>query len=194
MGYTGGIIWTDDLIEKGINKIADTFSPRRMPTNREVIEAEGNHKLSNAIQKHGGYEYWANKLGLEQKYSDTQLGISGERFISEQLIKMGFDVETTSMKYPYDLLINGCIKVDVKTANTSYVQGCPLHSYRLAKGMQTCDFYIFYEADTSQIYVVPANKLNGQVQVGMGDNSQPYAKYLGAFHLIKEASELYQRM
>ena len=194
MGYTGGIIWTDALIEKGIRKIADTFEPRRMPSNREVVEHEGNYALANAIQKNGGYSYWANKLGLERKYSDTKLGIAGESHIAHLLRQRGHEVDTTSVKFPYDLLIDGCIKVDVKTANESDVHGYPIHSYRLAKRKQTCDFYIFYEADTGRVYVVPANKLNGQVQVGMGLESKEYAKYLGAYHLIDEAVDMYERM
>lgn len=106
----------------------------------------------------------------------------------------GFDVKPTSVKHPYDLLVNGCIKVDVKTAKTTLVRGCPVHAYRLAKRDHTCDFYIFYEIDTLKVYVVPAYRCQGQVQVEMGKNSKPYAKYLGAFDLIKEASVMYQRM
>lgn len=187
-------VWNEDKIVEGIVRIASMFEPKRMPTNREVIEFEGNYRLANAIQKNGGYEYWANRLGLDQKYSDTKLGIEGERFVANRLKELGFKVETTSIKYPYDLLINECIKVDVKTANTSHVKGYPIHSYRLVKGQPTCDFYILLEADTERMYVVPSSKLSGQVQVGMGIDSNPYAKYLGAFDLIKDASDMYQRM
>ena len=194
MGYTNGINWTDELIANGIEKIASTFEPKRMPTNREVIEFEGNYALSSAIQKSGGFSYWANRLGLEQKYSETALGIQGEKDIAMWLESLGFDVKLTSIKHPYDLLVNGCVKVDVKTANTSMIRGCPVHAYRLAKKDHTCDFYIFYEADTLKVYVVPAYKCQGQIQVEMGNNSKPYVKYLGSYHLIKEAAEMYQRM
>lgn len=186
--------WTDEMIAEGIERIASTFVPKRMPSNREVIEYEGNHKLSDAIQKNGGYVYWANRLGLERKYSETWLGVEGEKQIAGVLEVKGYEVKPTSTKHPYDLLVNGCIKVDVKTAKTSYIRGCPVHAYRLAKRDHTCDFYIFYEADTLKVYVVPAHKCQGQVQVEMGNNSKPYAKYLGAFHLIKEASDMYRRM
>lgn len=166
-----------------------------MPTNKEVIQAEGNHALANAIQKHGGYEYWANKLGLEQKYSDTKLGIQGERRVAAILELLGLKVELTSIKHPYDLLVNDCIKIDVKTANTTYIQGYPIHAYRLGeKKQQTCDFYIFFEIDTGKVYVVPAHKCAKQIMVEMGDVSLSYRKYLGAYHLITEASNMYQRM
>lgn len=194
MGNQYSTEWTDERISEGVMRIASTFEPERMPSNREVIEHEGNYSLACAIQKHGGYSYWASRLGLEQKYSDTKLGIEGEEYISQLLRQRGHKVETTSVRFPYDLLVDGCIKVDVKTANESDVRGCRIHSYRLAKKKQTCDFYIFCEADTGRVYVVPANKLSGQVQVGMGLESKEYAKYLGAFDLICEASDMYQRM
>lgn len=188
------INWTDELIAENINRIASLFLPKRMPTNSEVIRIEGDHRLANAIQKSGGYEYWANRLGLEQKYSETKLGIDGEKTIARALETKGFEVKTTSIKHPYDLLVNGCIKVDVKTANTSLIRGCPVHAYRISKRDHTCDFYIFYEHDTSKTYVVPAHKCKGQVQVEMGNESKLYAKYLEAYHLISEASDMYLGM
>lgn len=194
MGYTGGVIWTDEAIASGIMEIANLFEPIRMPTRSEISEMRGDEALTNAISKHGGFGFWADKLGLEQKYSETRLGIEGEQYIANILRSMGHKVETTSVKYPYDLLIDDCIKVDVKTANESSVRGFPIHSYRLAKEQQTCDFYILYEADTKRVYVIPANKLYGQVQVGMGLNSNTYAQYLGAYHLIQQAVEMYQGM
>lgn len=182
------------MIADGIERIASLYSPKRMPSNQEVLEAEGNYALSMAIQKSGGYKYWANKLGLEQKYSETALGIEGERTIAGYLESQGFEVKPTSVKHPYDLLINGCIKVDVKTAKTSYIQGCPIHAYRLGKKDHTCDFYIFYEWDTLKTYVVPAYKCQGQVQVEMGKNPRPYGKYFGAYDLIQKASDMYRQM
>lgn len=194
MGYTGGIIWTDELIGSEITELADQFNPPRMPTKSEMVEMRGDYALSCAVSKHGGFTYWANRLGLEQKHSDTLLGVEGEKTIANILETKGFDVKLTSVKHPYDLLINGCVKVDVKTAKVSSVRGYPIHSYRLAKRDHTCDFYIFYEYDTLKVYVVPAYKCQGQVQVGMGIGSKVYQKYLGAFDLIKRASDMYQRM
>lgn len=194
MGYARGIQWTDELIAAEIMRVANQFDPPRMPSNEEAKAMTGSHALSNAISKHGGYKYWAKRLGLEQKYSETKLGKKGERHIAEILHQKGYEVELTSARYPYDILVDGCVKVDVKTANTSYADGFPLHSYRLAKGQQTCDFYIFYEADTGRVYVVPSCKLYRQVQVGMGIDSKAYRKYLNAYHLLAETSDMYRAM
>ena len=194
MGHAFGTHWTDELLASEIMKIANQFDPPRMPSNQEVKQMTGSHALSNAISKHGGYKHWANKLGLEQKYSETKLGIEGEKHIANVLRHMGFKVEMTSARHPYDLLIDKCVKIDVKTAKTSYIRGCPIHAYRLAKKQQTCDFYIFYEVDTEKVYVVPSHVCNGQIQVEMGANSKPYAKYLNAYHLLTKASNIYLAM
>ena len=194
MGYAKGIKWTDELIENAIMELANQFDSPRMPTKSEMEEMRGDYALSCAVSKHGGFEYWANRLGLEQKYSETALGVEGEKQIAGVLEVKGFDVKPTSTRHPYDLLVDKCVKVDVKTAKTTLIRGCPIHAYRLAKRDHTCDFYIFYEIDTLKVYVVPAYRCQGQVQVEMGKNSKPYAKYLGAFSLIKEAAEMYQRM
>ena len=186
--------WNESEIENGILRIANTFAEPRMPSNSEVFAHEGNYALAVAIQKHGGYKYWAKKLGLEQKYSETVLGLAGEKDVADCLRSLGFEVKETSVKHPYDLLINGCVKVDAKTANTSYIRGCPVHAYRLAKRDHTCDFYIFYEHDTLRKYVVPAHKCHGQVQVEMGIGSKAYSEYLNAFHRLAEASDFYKAM
>ena len=165
-----------------------------MPSNNEVIEMTGSYALANAIQKNGGYEYWANRLGLERKHSETKVGIEYERKVAEMLRKGGHNVQETTIKHPYDLLVDGCVKVDVKVASTSLTRGSKVHAYRIAKRQHTCDFYICCEVDTGGIYVIPANMVTGQVQIEMGLNSQKYNHYKGAFYLIDDAVQFYQSL
>ena len=184
--------WTEQTISNAILSIANQFDPPRMPSNSETKAMYGNCALSNAICKNGGYRYWAKRLGLEHGYSETIVGVKGEEHIAELLRSIGYHVQTTPTKFPYDLLIDGCVKVDVKSANTSYVKGCPIHAFRLAKKQQTCDLYILYEADTDAVYVVPAHKLHGQVQVEMGLESRMYRPYKDAYALIGELVDAYK--
>lgn len=186
--------WTNENIAEAIMAVANQFDPPRMPSKSEIEMMCGDYSLSNAISKHGGFNYWANKLSLEQKYSETSVGIQGEVEIARRLQAMGYEVEQTSVKHPYDLLVDGCVKIDVKTANTSYARGCPIHAYRLAKRQHTCDLYIFYEADTDTVYVVPANKCTGQIQVEMGGGSKKYLMYHNAYHLIGTLRNTFKRM
>ena len=186
--------WNEELIATRVSEIANKFAPARMPSNNEVIEMTGSYALANAIQKNGGYEYWANKLGLERKHSETKIGIEYERRVAEMLRKGGHSVQETTIKHPYDLLVDGCVKVDVKVAGTSLVRGSKVHAYRIAKRQHTCDFYICCEVDTDGIYVIPANMVTGQVQIEMGLNSQKYSHYKDAFYLIGDAVNFYKSL
>lgn len=186
------IKWTNDMVAREIMKIANLYSPPRMPSNAEVIEHCGNYKLSNAIQKRGGYAEWAERLGLELKKSDSYTGIKTEKEMAQKLADKGFEVESTTVKFPYDLLLNGCVKVDVKAANLSYVRDYQVHAYRVAKPQQTCDFYLFHELDTDATYVVPAHLCCGHTQVVMGIGSKKYEPYKEAWDLISKASEFYK--
>lgn len=186
--------WTDDAIEREITKIANQFKPPKMPSNKEAIELYGGYGLAMAITKSGGFAYWANRLGLPQGHSDTKVGVQAENDISAELIRLGYEVEPTSTKHPYDLLVNGCVKIDVKAANTCVIGGYSAHSYRLAKKQQTCDFYIFRELDTGVTYIVPAHICYGQVQVTMGINNTKFFPYKEAWELIGKAVDFYKAL
>lgn len=187
--------WNEDLIGKEIMKLAEQFDTPKMPTNREVLDMTGNHALSNAIQKNGGFSYWAERLGLEQKKCETAVGIKWEKQIANMLAEKGHKVELTSTKHPYDLLVDGCVKIDVKAANASIVRGSKIHAYRIAKRQQTCDFYVCCENDEKKdIYVIPANMTTGQVQIEMGNGRTKYDSYKNAFYLISEATRFYESL
>lgn len=186
--------WNEETIAAKVADIANKFAPARMPSNSEVIALTGGYALANAIQKNGGYEYWANKLGLEQKYSETKVGIEYERKVAEMLRKSGHNVQETTVKHPYDLLVDGCVKVDVKVANMSFIRGSKVHAYRIAKKQQTCDFYICCEVNTGGVYVVPSNMATGQTQIEMGPDSQKYSHYKDAFYLIDDAVNFYKSL
>ena len=187
--------WTDENIMQGIAAIAEQFEPKRMPTNREVINASGGYALSNAIQKHGGYEYWAKRMGLKQVRSDTKMGIECERKVASILRDAGHNVEETSVKYPYDLLVDDCVKIDVKTANESSVHGYPVYSYRIAKPQQTCDFYICCEkSEKENMFVIPAHICKGQKQIVMGRETEKYSYYRNAFFLIDDTVNHYKSL
>ena len=186
--------WTDNTIEREILKIANQFDPPKMPSREEAETMYENGGLACAIGKHGGFNYWAKRLGLPQGYSETKVGVQAEREIADVLVSKGYEVELTTTKHPYDILVNGCVKIDVKAANTSLVRGCPAHAYRLAKRQHTCDFYIFHEIDTGNTYIVPAHTCNGQVQVYMGNDSKKYEPYKEAWELIKKTADFYERL
>lgn len=186
--------WTDNTIAREVLIIANQFDPPKMPTRKEVSFMYGNEGLVNAISKNGGFEYWASKLGLPQGYSETKIGKQAEAIMMSILMRKGFKAERTSTKHPYDILVDGCVKIDVKAANISLIRGCEVHAYRLAKAQHTCDIYLFHEIDSGITYVVPAHLCNGQVQVEMGIGSKKYDPYKESWDLIKRVSDFYKQM
>ena len=173
-------------------RIVDQFDTKRMPTNSEVIDYTGNMGLAIAIQKHGGYVYWAKKLGLPRLQNETMVGIDAENKVADILKSLGYQVSITPTRFPYDILVNGCVKIDVKCANKSYVRGTPIHAYRIAKTIPTCDIYVCCELDSDKYYIIPAHKCTGQTMIEMGIDSKKYAIYLDQWQTVGEMSKLYQ--
>lgn len=189
--------WDNELIEQKIMEVANTFSPKRMPSRSEIEMYYGNSALTNKIAKTGGFAQWADSLGLEQKHSDTKTGIIAEKYVYELLKSKGFDVELTPWKYPYDIIANNCVKIDVKAAHKSYVRDNLCFMYRIEKEQPTCDFYAFCEMENdtvSNIYVVPAIMFSKQSMVGMGTITKKYKDYKDRFDLIQSAIIFYQKL
>lgn len=77
-------------------------------------------------------------------------------------------------RYPYDLLTNGNIKVDVKTSrkldrkNSAF----PYYSFNLEKREPTCDIFIFYcldvDCNIDRTVIIPSCIISGKTQIGMG--------------------------
>lgn len=197
MGNTHRTQWNDHLIKERIMEVANTFDPVRMPSLSEFEEYYGNTSLSNKICKSGGCYFWADKLGLDIKKIETSIGIKAEQYVSKLLSDIGFNVEMTCMKHPYDLLVNGCVKIDVKSANISFIKDSKVYAYRISKRQHTCDFYIFCEFQDDEIkstYVVPANIVSNQVQVEMGTGNTKYEIFRDRFDLIEKTVDFYKSL
>ena len=174
MGY--GKVWTEEKVGKEILKVMDSLGIKRMPSRSEIENVTGNSRLTNKISKNGGYYAWAEKLGLSVKQSDTYLGIKHEKMIAEKITEItGFYTELTSVKFPYDILVGGCVKIDVKFSNGyNNVNGFS-YSFNLEHDMQRCDLYVFVCGD-EKILIIPSHVLLGKKQFSVGVNSA-YDKY-----------------
>jgi hypothetical protein len=86
----------------------------RMPSSVEIKKVTKDSRLSNAIRRHGGYLFWAMKMGTSQSECTTRTGLDGELLIKDILENKSYVVEKMSVKHPYDLLVNGNIKIDIK--------------------------------------------------------------------------------
>ena len=140
MGFVHGTQWTDELVQDRILNCVSTLGLKRMPSRQELHDFYGSDALTNKIRRSGGYYDWATRLGLPMKESETQTGKTGETRAKELLEQHGFYVQRMSTRYPYDLYVNGCVKVDVKTAHPTKTPGtAKCYSFGLSKKCPTCD-------------------------------------------------------
>lgn len=188
--------WTKELVKEEIKRVMAYYQIDRMPSLAECDEFTGNASLSNRITREGGFYKIAEEMGLEIKPSETGLGYQFEKYAAEIIQEMFDDttVEMTPTRFPYDLLVDGKVKIDVKVARRSKVHGAEMYSFGLAKKQPTCDIYIAFciadDKTVEKVYVIPAHIMTGKSQLALGIRGSMYDTYLNRFNLIKRMSEV----
>lgn len=184
--------WTDENIEKSIRGVMRGYCLERMPSQSEVELFYGDSKLSNAINKRGGFYEWAKRLNIPTKHSETKIGVEAEEAVKTTLENMGFEsVELTPLKHPYDILVNHRVKIDVKISHKYEYEHGTYYSFGLAKPMQTCDVFIAIALDDNKMYVIPSSILNNQKQLSIGMTSK-YDKYIDRWDIVQKLDDCFR--
>lgn len=187
------IRWNDELIEQGIKNVMNSVCIDRMPSRTEIYDVRKDDALHNAISKNGGYRFWANKLGLVSKESETQLGQSMEDLSVHILSENGFKVQRMTTKYPFDLLVNDNVSIDVKTGRAYDLKGSRIHTFGISKKYASCDIYLILalseDGRLEKTFCIPSHHLK-LVTLSIGSNSK-YNKYIDRFDYIDKYSEFY---
>ena len=185
----GKKIWTEQLIAEKIMWAKIAMRIGRMPSKSELEHFYGDTGLTNKIAKTGGFYHWAEKLGLEIKDSETLQGYTVETEVKSLLESIGFQCELTGVRHPYDILVDGCVKIDVKSARRSKVHGSDVYSFGLAKRQPTCDIYIAVCLNDNQIiekfYVIPAHVMAGKTQLCIGVHQSKYDSFIDRWDIVK---------
>ncbi|MDA5561987.1 hypothetical protein PJK55_14705 [Exiguobacterium sp. MMG028] len=186
-------IWSDELVRNGILDVIEKLNIKVMPTSTQVKGVTKDWRLHNAITKGRGYRGWAEELGLPLKSCETHFGNDYEELIEVKLKGFGYEVEQMPTKFPYDLLVNGTTKVDVKVGVSYYLRGTDrVVTFRTAKANPTCDFYITVRLnelrEIEKIHVIPSHEAK-VVSICMGENSK-YDVYLDRYDLLKRHHEM----
>jgi hypothetical protein len=196
MGYAYGTKWNDVLIEKGITDVMNKARIKTFPTHKQMYEVTGSMALTNAVSKHGGTRYWAEKLGLEIKPSESKFGEEFELKTMEYIKHMGYLCKKTPVRYPYDILVENNIKVDVKCSNLYQGKNGEYYTFNLEKSMPTCDLFVCFclTDELPKIYVIPSIVLSGNTQLSIGKNTSKYDKYLDQWVYFRRYDEFYQKV
>jgi hypothetical protein len=168
----------------------------RLPSKSEVKFIVGNESLANAITRHGGWKYFSEKLNLPMKKSCSSFGDENEDYILNLLIEMGYDAIKTKPRHPYDILVNGIVKIDVKSSHSipSKVYMMDEFVFSINNTQPKCDIFIFIKVfdNKKDIFVIPSHFIK-QSQLGIGENSK-YDKYKNRFDYIETYVDLFSKV
>lgn len=185
--------WTDELIKDHIKEVMKKLNINRMPTGDELKEV-GMNALHCKISRTKKYSGWAEELGLDLKSgSQTRKGTKYEDFVASWLEGKGFSVERTSHKHPYDLQVDGCVKIDVKVSSPYVTKSGTSFIFSGMKGMPTCDIYILVTLTLldhiENIYVIPSHNIQQQ---SLNLREKYYPKYKYKWETIKQYSDFFK--
>ena len=198
MGYTHGEKWTDELIEKKILEVVEKLNIDHFPTHSEMNKATGSKSLSIKVSRYKGTIFWAKKLNLPIKYSETSFGNKYEIIaISDIYENTGLHSVQTSTRHPYDLLVDNSVKVDVKVSKEfSDKNRMNYFSFNLEKREPTCDFFVLYCINDDESYrkvlIIPSCSLLGQIHIGVGNKSK-WDYYINKWDFIKQYSIFFDK-
>jgi hypothetical protein len=144
--------WDDDRVKGAIHTVVAALG--RFPSNSDLAEI-GRGDLANQIRRRGGVLHWAERLGMQRQASDSDTGWRGEEAAATYLTEAGFKVTCRSgVKCPYDLLIDDCLRIDVKSARLACYHRCQGWFYRIGKYVQA-DVILLWQLDTGDFYALP---------------------------------------
>jgi hypothetical protein len=195
--------WTDKKITKAIRRVMNHLKIDNMPSKTEIEYALGDKALTNAIVKHGGFGYWADKLGLERSSSTTKKAFHYEKQAQRILLeKTGYEFELTMYKHPYDLYCKG-VKIDVKVVERKYkshnrTNYC--HEFTNQKNPSTCDFFMLICNNAKvidKILIVPAIYFNDKHIIHVskdGKMSDSYNYFVDRYEYITDLIDYNKKM
>lgn len=190
--------WTEETIETEIKTYVKKYETNRMPTASE-LRKNLRGDLVNAIAKNGGFENWAQRLKLNIKSSETSLGESFEKYFRKSVKEiLGLNSQQMPIKFPYDVLIDGCIKVDVKCGFLYKGKAGSFYTFNLEQTNRKSDLLACYclndDKSVKKLYVIPSVLLQGHKQLSVGQHKSIYDKYLNAYYLILKYLKFYNEI
>ena len=189
--------FSEEWIIKEIGKVQQVLNIKHMPSRSECKAVTKSTSLINLIVRTGGFRFWANRLGLQIKISETEIGYAYEVETQKQLKKMGYKAELTPVRFPYDILVDDVTKIDVKASNLYHCpNGKSWYTFNLEAIFPKSDFLVAYCLDNDMIkktYIIPSHIMVGKRQLSLGKKTK-YDKFLNKWELIEEHTNTIKRL
>ena len=159
-------------------------------TNEEVAKALGiSEQYASALR---------SGLRVPAKSGYKKLGTDKEEWVAALLEDKGFSCELKQLGHPFDILIDGKCRVDVKfskTPKSSPSHECVSPTWRFAvRGdRENCDFYVCVTAN-DDVFVIPSGKVSPNMEslVFVYPTKRPdlakWQKYYERYDLIENFS------
>lgn len=185
--------WTYENVVQGVKEVMNAYGIDRMPSKSECDKFYGDYCLSNVITKRYGWYKLAKELGLSIKDSETSFGKSQEGVVCEMLIGKGFEPTRMPQNFPYDILVDNCVKVDVKASHLHRGKQGNFYAFNLEKKFATCDVYVLLTLDDENnilnTFVVPSVFVIKNTQISIGEVSSRYDKFKDRWDYIFDLSQ-----
>ena len=195
MGYNGkGQRWTDELIREKILQVKEGLELERMPSMAECEKYLNGSGVTNAASRRvGGWYKLAEELGLPIKKSCTGLGKRYESRAEDLLREFGFSVDRMPQNFPYDMLVDRRVKVDVKVSRLYKGRTGNFYSFNTEKSFATCDVYILFAINDGEerIFIVPSVDVIDNKQISIGAINSKYHRYENRWDIISRMSNLW---
>jgi hypothetical protein len=198
MGYTHGKRWSEEIIIEEVSKFVKENKMDTFPTHTEIKSCVGMEGLAAAISKHGGTKYFSEKMNLKIKECESKFGEEYELLTIKKIEELfDYRCRKTKPRYPYDIIVNDNIKIDVKVSR-QFLTNCNSwqNSFNLEKIDPTCDIFVFYCLDNDGNYlktvILPSCCVSGKNQIGIGKKSK-YDDYIDAWNIISDYNKFYEK-
>lgn len=167
MGHSHGQHWNEAKVLAELRPHVERLG--RMPSMPELRLA-GRNDLAIATIRWVGLARARQLLGVEEKDSCTARGRRWETYVEGVLESFGYSVTRQTTKSPFDLLVNGRVRVNVKSASSRAYKmktsgTCSGHFFGIGHTWKHCDVFALVRVDgteTPTILWVRADELKQQ--------------------------------
>lgn len=189
MSTNGRRTWDDAKVAVELRHAADALG--RFPSSTD-LRAMGRNDLACQVSRRGGFIHWSERLGIKRRRSDSDTGWVGEAMAADRLQAFGFTVTwRKGVKWPFDLLIDGILRVDVKAARQRRYGHCQGWFYRIGKIPQA-DLVLLWQLDSGNFYAIPWF-LCPRTSITISRDGGKYAEFRNNIDVIKEMRDMRQR-